>query len=223
MDYEGVSPIGRNVAIYRKHAKLSAEELADKAGAGLTRSIIANLENGRKHDVTVTQLIALAYVLGASPVELIYDLWDPYGDVAIVTSDEMTVTAQQWHAHGWFTQDSRQWRFPVTVNGNAEAYQDPSGSPHATRRYLVRKRGELLADLGLHELRRDEWVRDAAKALGTSEFQARMKLSDSPDWEELDVKIRDIKAELYEVDGQLRSAGVNIDRKPRLDDLSAPF
>jgi transcriptional regulator with XRE-family HTH domain len=67
MSDNDTSSIGLNVAKYRKVAKISAEELAVKAGRGLTRSIIANLENGRKSDLGVNQLIAVADVLGVAP------------------------------------------------------------------------------------------------------------------------------------------------------------
>lgn len=77
MNQQDVSSIGRQLARYRKAAKLSGEELAEKAGAGLTRSVIANLENGRKNDVTVTQLMALAAALHVPPALLIADVFAP--------------------------------------------------------------------------------------------------------------------------------------------------
>lgn len=77
MTTNGVSPIGLNIARYRKAEGLSASELSDKVGEGLTRSVIANLENGRKEDVTVKQLIALAVTLRVPPVALVVDYFDP--------------------------------------------------------------------------------------------------------------------------------------------------
>jgi transcriptional regulator with XRE-family HTH domain len=60
-------------------ARLSAEELATASGNGLTRSVIANLENGRKDDVTVKQLVALASALDVSPAALVFDIHRPGG------------------------------------------------------------------------------------------------------------------------------------------------
>lgn len=77
MNEQGVSPIGLNIARYRKAEGLSASELAEKVGEGLTRSVIANLESGRKDDVTVKQLVALANALGVPPACLVVDLFDP--------------------------------------------------------------------------------------------------------------------------------------------------
>lgn len=72
-----MSSIGLNVARYRKAEGLSAAELSEKAGEGLSRSVIANLENGRKDDVTVKQLVALANALRVPPATLVADLFDP--------------------------------------------------------------------------------------------------------------------------------------------------
>lgn len=77
MSSEVVPSIGQNIARYRKAEGLSAAELADKTGEGLTRSVLANLENGRKDDVTVKQLMALANALRVPPAFLIADLFDP--------------------------------------------------------------------------------------------------------------------------------------------------
>ncbi|PPH30518.1 helix-turn-helix domain-containing protein [Rathayibacter sp. AY1F9] len=72
-----IPTIGRTVARYRKLAKLSGEALAIAAGEGLTRSIVANLENGRKRDLTVMQWIAIARVLDVPPSALLVDYETP--------------------------------------------------------------------------------------------------------------------------------------------------
>lgn len=63
--------MGRRIAYFRKTRKISASELAERAGAGLTRSVIANLENGRKADLTVQQLFAISDVLNAPASSLV--------------------------------------------------------------------------------------------------------------------------------------------------------
>lgn len=77
--------IGDRVARYRRLAGLSAREVAEQAGNGLTRGVIANIESGRKTDVTVDQLIALAYVLQVPPVVLAIPVDKP--DVFVRTAD----------------------------------------------------------------------------------------------------------------------------------------
>lgn len=75
--------LGANIARYRKLAGLSAQALADTAGSGLTRSQIADLENGRKKDLSVLQLLSVARVLNVPPVALLSDLYDPSAEVGI--------------------------------------------------------------------------------------------------------------------------------------------
>jgi transcriptional regulator with XRE-family HTH domain len=75
--------IGARVAKYRRLAGLSARELAEQAGYGLTRGVIANIESGRKTDITVDQLLALATVLGVMPVVLALPLEKPYAFVRL--------------------------------------------------------------------------------------------------------------------------------------------
>lgn len=72
MEQTGIGAVvGRRVARIRKNAKISAGELAERAGSGLTRSVIANLENGRKDDLAVSQLVGLARALEVTVDELL--------------------------------------------------------------------------------------------------------------------------------------------------------
>jgi transcriptional regulator with XRE-family HTH domain len=59
--------IGERIRWYRTIRGLSARALADLTGGVLTRAVIANLESGRKIDVTVTELVALAEALNVRP------------------------------------------------------------------------------------------------------------------------------------------------------------
>ena len=69
-----MTTLGNRVAEYRKLGGLSAQDLADQAGAGLSRSVIANLESGRKADLPSAQVTAIAWALGISPIALLLDL-----------------------------------------------------------------------------------------------------------------------------------------------------
>ncbi|MCH4210059.1 helix-turn-helix domain-containing protein [Bifidobacterium sp.] len=76
------STLSARVAKYRRDAGFaSAEKLADKImedGAPDTfkRSTVRSIENGRKPDVTVTELLLLAKALNISPIMLIVDFDD---------------------------------------------------------------------------------------------------------------------------------------------------
>lgn len=73
------STLGDRLAAYRKLAGISAQALADAAGAGMSRAVVTNIETNRKTDVTVSQLMALANALSMPPMALMVDLTNPDG------------------------------------------------------------------------------------------------------------------------------------------------
>jgi transcriptional regulator with XRE-family HTH domain len=72
-----ISGVGTRIAYYRKLNGDSGDALAEKAGNGLTRSVLANIESGRKKDLSLTQLLAIAVALQVPPVALIFDIKKP--------------------------------------------------------------------------------------------------------------------------------------------------
>jgi len=92
---------------------LSARELAEQAGYGLTRGVIANIESGRKTDITVNQLIALSVTLGVPPVVLALPIDEPYALVAMAAgdSDDGATTVHKYlrsfMAIDWFQGDPK--------------------------------------------------------------------------------------------------------------------
>ncbi|MCK0516661.1 XRE family transcriptional regulator [Williamsia sp. DF01-3] len=85
---EIVERVGREVRRLRgkDHAKMSAAGLADRTAAlghPISRSVIADLEIGRKKSLDVAELLVLAQALQVAPVQLVYpDL--PKGDVEVL-------------------------------------------------------------------------------------------------------------------------------------------
>lgn len=66
--------IAREIRRYRDERKMSAQQLADRTaelGMEIPRSVIANLESGRRETVTVPELQVLAAALQVAPVELV--------------------------------------------------------------------------------------------------------------------------------------------------------
>ena len=97
-------PHGRRAgpAEYRTARGLRAQQLADRCaelGAPIKRSVLANLENGRRDFLTVTELLVLAAALGVAPTLLVFPLDDATADVEVLPS----VTAPAWNAAPWFT------------------------------------------------------------------------------------------------------------------------
>ncbi|UFS59509.1 helix-turn-helix domain-containing protein [Subtercola endophyticus] len=66
--------VGARIKEARKVLGMSAEALADKTGS--SRSVIANIENGRKSEITVSELVRFAIALECSALYLAPEL-DP--------------------------------------------------------------------------------------------------------------------------------------------------
>jgi len=67
--------VAREVRRYRENRrpKMSAQQLADRTaelGMPIPRSVLANLESGRRETVSVAEVLVLAAALGVSPIEL---------------------------------------------------------------------------------------------------------------------------------------------------------
>lgn len=93
--------IGRRVGRYRKARKLSVQQLSKKIfddfGVTLQRPVLSNLENGRRHAISATEVLILARVLDVPPILLL---------MPIGTETEVEVlpghTASSWDAAKWF-------------------------------------------------------------------------------------------------------------------------
>lgn len=97
-----VSTIAGVVRRYRKlRGNMSTQQLADacaELGLPIPRSVLANLENGRRNVVSVPELLVLARALGIPPLLLIF----PVGEVSrleVLPGREMPT----WAAAQWFT------------------------------------------------------------------------------------------------------------------------
>jgi transcriptional regulator with XRE-family HTH domain len=72
----------------RAKRRLSAEGLADamrEVGVPFDKTVIANLETGRRRFVTVQELLALAYVLDVAPTHLLVPTDGTGDEVYLVT------------------------------------------------------------------------------------------------------------------------------------------
>ncbi|WP_227469828.1 helix-turn-helix domain-containing protein [Mycobacteroides abscessus] len=91
--------------VYRLRGKRSAQWLAARTkelGHEVSRSVISDLENGRRRYVTTAELVILAAALDTSPVTLMYP--GPYSDsVEFLPEREVPeFDAAQWFsANGW--------------------------------------------------------------------------------------------------------------------------
>ncbi|MDE0545438.1 helix-turn-helix domain-containing protein [Microbacterium sp. C7(2022)] len=68
--------IGERIAKYRKRGGLSAEKLAERAN--LTRSVITNIETGRREDASWREIESIANALGVAPLALVLPIDRPF-------------------------------------------------------------------------------------------------------------------------------------------------
>lgn len=92
-----VSVIARRVRQMRARQEMTAQQLADRlkeAGVPWDRATVTKLETGRRQNVTVTELLGLAFVLNVAPVHLLVPLEDrPYHVTPTRTEDARDVRA----------------------------------------------------------------------------------------------------------------------------------
>jgi transcriptional regulator with XRE-family HTH domain len=136
-----------------REGSLSAQQLADETerlGYPMTRSQIANYENGRKLSLDVAELLVLAEALKVPPVALLFG-GPPDKDVEILPD----WPGPAFCGIAWFCGDRElAWPGPEVTDpddarAQAEAMIADPDSPAARVLRLVRKRAELHRDLML--------------------------------------------------------------------------
>ncbi len=100
---ELVEVVAGEVRRHRQHRGMSAQELSDacaELGYPIPRSVLANLENGRRNSVGIAELLVLGAALGVPPVALLF----PVGraETVPVLPDRAVPT---WEALAWFTSE----------------------------------------------------------------------------------------------------------------------
>lgn len=80
--------IGERLSRYRKLAGMSAQQLSDRISGTMSRGVIANIESGRKTELTLEQIAALAWALEVPFFALALPLDRPNYWVPIVAGDD---------------------------------------------------------------------------------------------------------------------------------------
>ena len=130
---------------------MSAQQLADKTdelGMPIARSVLANLESGRRETVSVAEVLVLAAALGVSPIEL----------MCPVGFDEQTEMLpgrmmDPLAAMRWFTGE---WKLDLADDGTL--MMRTPGTAEQSSTYLVEYHDELINRLRTQEA-------DAARAI----------------------------------------------------------
>jgi transcriptional regulator with XRE-family HTH domain len=121
--------IAGEVRRYRRQRGLSAQQLADRCaelGMPIQRSVLANLENGRRPTVTVAELLVLAAALSVEPVLLVF----PVGHQA-VSRFLPAKSATTWSAAQWFAGRAALPVSPSAQPGRDEARRRFGGTMRA--------------------------------------------------------------------------------------------
>lgn len=115
-----VDGIGRRIAKYRRFCGFStASDLAEAIqNPRITPATIANIESGRRADVSVMQLLEIAGALGISPTLLMSDVFRPGGSPEIRGVTKGVASVSNYKLQGWLALD------PVTVGPQSEASRE---------------------------------------------------------------------------------------------------
>ena len=92
--------LGKRLAYYRKLSGMSAEQLSQKVP--MSRAVIANIESGRKKDVTVDEMLALAWALDIPPVALALPIEQPNVFLNPAEGTREASRFRAWSVIEWF-------------------------------------------------------------------------------------------------------------------------
>lgn len=123
-----VEVIAGEVKRHRQRRGLSAQQLADacaRLGLPIQRSVLANLESGRRANLSVPELLVLAAALNVAPVLLVF----PVGSQEL-SEFRPGMKVDTWRAAQWF-------------GGQGE---DPTPTTNASRERVYRLPMRLYAD-----------------------------------------------------------------------------
>jgi transcriptional regulator with XRE-family HTH domain len=135
--------IAGEVRRYRQERKMSAQQLADRTaqlGMPMPRSVLANLESGRRTTVSAAEVMILSAALDVAPIELLY----PAG----FESETEVLPGRSVDPLGavrWFSGEMK-----LDVSDTATKLRPPVAGEE-TAAYLLEYHDELIVRLASHE------------------------------------------------------------------------
>jgi transcriptional regulator with XRE-family HTH domain len=168
--------IAGEVRRYRRLRGLTAQQVADRCadlGHDVPRSVLANLESGRRTTVTVAELLVLAAALEVSPVLLVFPLGRRENIEFLPGVERSTWSVVEWFSgHGDYPaavlpeDDDQSWsrllgyREPVELFARHEEvvqrWRAANGRVHVLRRRARTENGDIAAVLATAEETVDE-------------------------------------------------------------------
>lgn len=189
--------VAREVRRYREghglRPKMSAQQLEERTaalGMRIARSVLANLESGRRETVSAAEVVVLAAALGVTPIELIC----PVGfDQQVELLPGRMVDPLS--AMRWFTGELK-----LEIDGEATALRQP-GTSEQSSTYLVEYHDDLINKLRAREADAARALADAA-AQGADESSlnsASYRIGAVDEWREfIREPLRRVRAEMKE-------------------------
>lgn len=143
----------------RQRPKMSVQKLADKTdelGMPIPRSVLANLESGRRDTISVAEVLVLAAALDVAPIDLICP-------VGFDKQTEMLPGAAMdpLSAMRWFTGELK-----LDISGDGAWTMRTPGSGERSSANLLKYHDQLLSKLDSEEAKAREALRAVADAVG---------------------------------------------------------
>ncbi len=153
--------VAREVRRYREKQQLrmSVQRLADRTaelGMPIPRSVLANLESGRRETVSVAEVLVLAAALNVAPIELMCP-------VGFDKETEMLPGSMMdpLHAMRWFTGELK-----LDISGDGAWTMRTPSSGERSSANLLKYHDQLLSKLDSEEAKAREALRAVADAVG---------------------------------------------------------
>jgi transcriptional regulator with XRE-family HTH domain len=187
--------VAREIRRYREsqRPKISAQQLADRTaeiGMPIPRSVLANLESGRRETVSVAEVLVLAAALNVSPIELMCPVGFDKQTEMLPGRMMDPLSAMRWFA-GEMKLDVTDAVTTLRVPGQGEQ----------SSTYLVEYHDELINKLRIQEAEAHRAVADAATdgADERAHREAQYRMRALVEWREfISEPLRRTRAEMQE-------------------------
>lgn len=149
---EFIQTIAREIKYWRVKRGLSAQQLCDRLendyGLPFKRSVLANLENGRRPSLSVAELLLIAQALDVPPMQLLFSV-GRQREVSVGPGKTVPIwLAMDWFRGGIHLPDGRGGEGSLTTSEEAaKAWSEGSAALdfYATHNDAVARRGLLYA------------------------------------------------------------------------------
>lgn len=191
--------IAGQVQRIRGERRMSAQQLADataELGHPVARSVIANLESGRRDTVSIAELLVLARALEVPPLLLVF----PVGRERMTEVLPGKVTGT-WAAAKWFTGEEP---FPVQMSDGAWASAGFDEWQEAATNYF--REQDKLFDSWNHARRR---VEEARRQVGQQTDRPDIEQIRAGEVEYLETMLRSVEDQLRRHRSLMRRVGLD--------------